>query len=261
VNTPAPPSRPRAAAIEAFWSVQGEGRFVGVGMAFLRLATCPIRCRYCDTPHSYAASPTFQVLPAGREPYAQRNPLDVESAVALCREVAPDRRLGAVSLTGGEPLAHAAFVAAFGHAWRAAGGRVHLETAALDPEAMATVLPVIDHLSADYKLPGTLREGDPRPAHVACLEHAIARPEGERPTIDVKLVLTPDVAAADVERAFADLLPFRTAICLVLQPVTPFGDVPVGLDAGALDRHHRDALARGFDVRVLPQVHKSLGVP
>ena len=45
----------RAPLIEVFHSVQGEGRFVGVPMAFLRVATCPLRCRYCDTPNSYEA--------------------------------------------------------------------------------------------------------------------------------------------------------------------------------------------------------------
>jgi 7-carboxy-7-deazaguanine synthase len=39
---------------EIFYSIQGEGFLAGVPSTFIRIAGCPLRCKFCDT--SYAAS-------------------------------------------------------------------------------------------------------------------------------------------------------------------------------------------------------------
>ncbi|HAL44554.1 MAG TPA: radical SAM protein, partial [Phycisphaerales bacterium] len=39
---------------EIFYSIQGEGFLAGVPSTFIRIAGCPLRCKFCDTP--YAAS-------------------------------------------------------------------------------------------------------------------------------------------------------------------------------------------------------------
>jgi 7-carboxy-7-deazaguanine synthase len=41
---------------EIFYSLQGEGRLAGVSSVFIRLAGCPLRCRWCDT--AYAQNPS-----------------------------------------------------------------------------------------------------------------------------------------------------------------------------------------------------------
>jgi len=38
---------------EIFYSLQGEGRLVGVPSIFIRLAGCPLRCRWCDTKYAW----------------------------------------------------------------------------------------------------------------------------------------------------------------------------------------------------------------
>jgi organic radical activating enzyme len=65
--------------VETFFSIQGEGKFVGNMMNFIRLAGCPINCEFCDTdksakrsmdPHLLAISMTkgFPVVITGGEP-------------------------------------------------------------------------------------------------------------------------------------------------------------------------------------------------
>ena len=39
---------------EIFYSIQGEGFLAGLPSIFIRIAGCPLRCKFCDT--SYAAN-------------------------------------------------------------------------------------------------------------------------------------------------------------------------------------------------------------
>ncbi|HEX6811832.1 MAG TPA: 7-carboxy-7-deazaguanine synthase QueE [Planctomycetota bacterium] len=262
---------PRAPLIEIFHSVQGEGRFIGVPMTFVRTATCPLRCLYCDTPNSYTAPASFPVRFGVRE-VQEQNAVGSDRAAELVRQVAaanePGGKSARVSVTGGEPLVFPDFVRELGRAVRQQGMRLHLETAAIDPDALARCIEQVDHLSADYKLPETL--GAPAKAELAlgpgagygalhrrCCEVALRRGA----TVDVKIVLTDKVIDPSFEAALAELQPMREKIALILQPVTPFGAVTRRLPRAELERFLSTAVRQQFDVRVLPQAHKILQLP
>ena len=97
---------------EMFYSLQGEGRLAGVPSVFIRLAGCPLRCRWCDTAYAW----DFQ---AGTE----------ETAETLLARVAeyPTRHL---VLTGGEPLAQTE-LEEFIRVFAEAGCLITLETSGL----------------------------------------------------------------------------------------------------------------------------------
>lgn len=40
---------------EIFYSIQGEGSLSGVPSAFIRIAGCPMRCRWCDTKYAWSS--------------------------------------------------------------------------------------------------------------------------------------------------------------------------------------------------------------
>jgi hypothetical protein len=80
-------------------------------------------------------------------------------------------------------------------------------------------------------------------------------------TLDVKIVLAPGMPEAELVAALAALEPWRTRLLLVLQPVTPFGGVTSQASPALIERAVELAVGRGFDLRVLPQTHKQIGVP
>lgn len=73
------------AVTELYTSIQGESTHAGRPCTFVRLAGCPLRCRWCDTEYSFTAG----------------NRMSVEAVIHRCRELG----VQLVEVTGGEPLA------------------------------------------------------------------------------------------------------------------------------------------------------------
>lgn len=46
---------------EVFHSIQGEGTRAGLACAFVRLAGCDLRCRYCDTAYAWGGGESFEL--------------------------------------------------------------------------------------------------------------------------------------------------------------------------------------------------------
>ena len=71
---------------EVFYSIQGEGRLVGVPSAFVRTTGCNLRCVFCDTPYT------------SWQPQGEQVSID---AILDCLGAYPTRH---AVVTGGEPL-------------------------------------------------------------------------------------------------------------------------------------------------------------
>ncbi|AKA73964.1 7-carboxy-7-deazaguanine synthase QueE [Saccharolobus solfataricus] len=69
--------------IEIFTSIQGEGEVIGIPSNFIRLATCNLRCVWCDTKYSWEI---------GTE-------MSIDEIIAKL-----DKKIKTTTITGGEPL-------------------------------------------------------------------------------------------------------------------------------------------------------------
>jgi 7-carboxy-7-deazaguanine synthase len=125
---------------EFFYSLQGEGFLAGVPSVFIRLAGCPLRCKWCDTAYAW----DFQT---GTE-------LSAESLLSRAVEF-PTRHL---VVTGGEPLVQEN-LAVFLKVFAQAGYRITVETAGL---RFVPDLPVF-LLSISPKLSNSVNPGSPIP--------------------------------------------------------------------------------------------------
>jgi organic radical activating enzyme len=240
---------------ELFVSFQGEGIHAGRRQLFVRAAGCPLRCRWCDTPESLVPVPECRILgPDGMRRRA--NPFTVEALDAEVRTLAAAAPpLHAIALTGGEPVAQADFLAAWLEA-RSTRLPMLLETAGVLPHRLARLLPFVAIVSLDVKCPSNTGERARWDEHAACLAAAV----GDGREVYVKMPVDEGTVPEDVERG-ARLVAAVAGVPLFLTPLTR-PDAPVfAISAPALERLHAIASRHHPDVRVLPQLHKVLGIP
>lgn len=236
--------------IEIFSSVQGEGLYVGYRQAFLRLEDCNLHCRYCDTAHERGGHPVCRVQMDVDEPVFRDvpNPLSAQAAadyLAVYTKAVPHQ---AVSLTGGEPLLHPAYIRELASLLTTP---LLLETNGTLPEALERVLPAVDIVSMDIKLPSLTGQD------VWAIQRAFLRVAREK-EVYVKIVVGGEVSLVELERAFALVAGVDSRIPLILQPVTPFGGVTAPEPSFML-KAQRQALDVLRQVRVIPQTHVLMG--
>ena len=272
-------ARVAAPVMEVFASFQGEGLYVGEAQVFLRLAGCPLRCAWCDTPGSWdiGEGRAAMVRKDGEPPAREERWASPFKAALWVASVEPGEPR-TVSVTGGEPLLWPGFIQALRPMIQPR--RLHLETAGAHPEALARVLEHVDHVSLDLKLPADMGEtveiSLPEPSgddeRVAPIDERAPRDAEEwrlarRRCLDLvrdfdacaKVVVQAGRDPRDYDELFEDLARRAPKVPLFVAPATSMAGCEAP-DPDVLVEVVERARELDLDVRVLPQMHRAMGI-
>jgi hypothetical protein len=111
-------------------------------------------------------------------------------------------------------------------------------------------------VSLDFKCPSNTGERARWDEHEACLAAAVAAGR----EVYVKMPVDAGTAPGEVERGARLLAALAPSVPLFLTPLTEPTTPRMTLDVHDLERFHAVASRHLADVRVLPQLHKVLGI-
>ncbi|MGI0023818.1 MAG: 7-carboxy-7-deazaguanine synthase QueE [Nitrososphaera sp.] len=230
---------------EIFTSIEGEGILFGTKTMFIRLAGCPLKCHWCDTPYAL--------------PMDSGTQYSIDRVKELISENLHPNTYK-VNFTGGEPLVQDEAVIELAAFVKKKGLRTYLESACYDASRFRRVLPYIDICKVEFKLRdskvvdhnqyASLLENE-----LECLKVSV----GAGKTTYIKVVVT---NSSDLKE-FKDLLHMIFRLIkpseiagFIIQPSHKF-------DEPTLERlfGFYDAVYPLYDqVRIVPQLHKTIGV-
>jgi organic radical activating enzyme len=234
---------------EVFISVQGEGPLVGTPMLFIRFGGCEAACEHCDSPRARTQMSQFTVYDP--EPRIFPNPVKVADLAAITQPLL--RELPFLAVTGGEPLEQPGFLSLLLTRLSETGKRVLLETRGYHYRELAEVLPRVDVVAVDIKLPSF--SGRPMPA--AETEEFLRAARNKK--CYVKVVVGPDTEEAEVDAAARLVAAAGDRIPFIIQPRRDESPPPPGEIERLLALAIR--LTKTLpDVRLIPQIHRLLGL-
>ncbi len=217
---------------EIFSSIQGEGLYAGAPQSFVRFSGCNLDCIFCDE----KKKKTYKDF----------------SSEQLIRALM-GFKLRFVSLTGGEPLCQVDFLKAFLPKLKKRKFLIYLETNGTLPKNLKEILDWIDIISMDIKLPSSTKTG------VFWNEHSEFLKLSKKKESFVKVVVTDDTIESDIKKALDIIHSIDKRIPFIIQPVTPNGIVKP-IKPERLIRFFELSKKTLKDVRIIPQIHKILGV-
>jgi 7-carboxy-7-deazaguanine synthase len=240
---------------EIFSSIQGEGIFVGKRQVFVRFAHCHLKCAYCDTPMTTPSGQCHVENPPGSGNLTYyNNPMTPDTLVGIIKELLQVSPHHSVSFTGGEPLLYHQFLQQVFPAVRQQAP-IYLETSGTQPDFLEAVLPWVDFIAMDIKLPSATLEPEQFDNHARFYE--LAR-SNRNTTCFVKLVFNQHSTQEELDAVRRIVTDPQTPI--ILQPETSLADRQVHINPSQV-LAFESALSRHFsDVRVIPQTHKMLNV-
>ena len=234
----------RAKLSEIFTSIEGEGILFGTKTMFVRLAGCPLKCYWCDTPYALPMDSGIDY------------PID-EAKELISKRLQPNTYK--VNFTGGEPLVQYQVVIELAKFVRQKGLRIYLESACYDAVRFAKVLPYVDLCKVEFKLRDSKVVNENQYYNLLkneldCLKQSVRSCK----TTYIKVVVTNSSNLNEFKEIVHEV--FRMAkppelAGFIIQPSYTVDEPTLDVLFGFYD-----AVYPLFDqVRVVPQLHKIMG--
>jgi organic radical activating enzyme len=222
---------------QIFSSIQGEGLKIGERQIFIRFCGCNLSCDYCDTNND-------------------KKHYELKDADILNRleELNQNNIHNTVTLTGGEPLIHSAFLKILLPKITDMGFKLYLETNATLAKELADIIDNIDIIAVDLKLPSVTKDRVLWDKHEAFLKEAFKK------EFFIKCVVSKDMDISEFDKALELTKSLSFDIPFVIQPKTLKGSSRIDISPAQLLDIQERALGSINKVLVIPQAHKMLGV-
>ncbi len=228
----------KIAIAEIFSSLQGEGPRLGEKHLFIRFPACNLHCGFCDE--------------------MDHEPKEILVEELLREVLSLDQKLGPhrfISLTGGEPLLYHAVIKEIVPILREQGFKFYLETAGVHVEELREVLPLVDVVSMDIKLPSVTKDCNYFKEHREFLKLSQSK------DVYVKIVISKEVSWSEFQQAVDLIHDINPKTLLVLQPMSTGDEKDIdGELLRVLNELQSMALEKLENVRIMPRLHKILGV-
>jgi 7-carboxy-7-deazaguanine synthase len=229
---------------EIFTSIEGEGILFGTKTMFVRLAGCPFKCHWCDTPYALP-------MDSGIE-YSIEEVKEI-----ISKSLQPNTYK--INFTGGEPLVQHEAVIELAKFVRQKGLRVYLESSCYDAVRFAKVLPYIDICKVELKLRDSKIVNEKQYSNLLkneqdCLRQAISNGK----TTYIKVVVTNSSNLEEFKDIVVEIFKIAKPSELagfIIQPSYRIDEPTLDVLFGFYD-----TVYPMYDqVRVVPQLHKIIG--
>ncbi|MFH1429858.1 MAG: 7-carboxy-7-deazaguanine synthase QueE [Candidatus Margulisiibacteriota bacterium] len=239
---------------EIFPSIQGEGLYAGQPQIFLRFSNCNLDCSYCDTD-----SRKGEVCSVHKDAFRQKieqiaNPLSVNAVLGILDDVHIDSKI--LSLTGGEPLLWSDFLVELLPELKHRGWKILLETNGTLYSEFRKIAGLIDIVAMDIKLPSV---GGHAPLWEQHRQFLGAIPESVR--VYFKVVVNSSVSDDDIINTSGCLSGAALNRVVFLQPES-WNQQFTNTDTKKILSVQSRLIENlpGYDIRILPQIHKVLSI-